>query len=169
MINIDQLNTLSRQEFVGTLGGIYEHSPWIAEGVADLRPFGNVAALQTAMKTAVEESAEEVRLNLLRAHPEFAGKAATCGELTEASTQEQGSLSLNKLPPEQHQRMQQLNAGFMEKFGFPGIVAVRKQNSVEDIFNLLESRLQNNLDDEITAAMTQVHLIAECRLLDLVE
>ena len=121
------------------------------------------------MRQAVENSDNESQLALLKAHPEFAGKAATRGELTEASTAEQGSLSLNKLPPEQHQHMQTLNRQYMQKFGFPGIVAVRKQQSVEGIFALLEKRLDNSAEQELTDAIAQVHLIAECRLQDLIE
>ena len=65
--------------------------------------------------------------------------------------------------------MQRLNSQFMDKFGFPGIVAVRKQKSVDDIFALLERRLNNDADTEREAALTQEHLIAECRLQDLIK
>lgn len=169
MYQIDQINQLSADEFVAQLGGIYEHSPWVAMAVERLRPFSDMAALQTAMQQVVNDSGNEKQLALLKAHPEFAGKAATQGELTEASTAEQGSLSLNNLPPEQHKRMQALNRQYMDKFGFPGIVAVRKQSSVEGIFALLEQRLANDIDHEKRDALAQVHLIAECRLQDLID
>lgn len=166
---LDTLNQLSDSEFVETLGAIYEHSPWVAEGVAMQRPFRSVDELAAAMKAVVEKSDVATRIALLRAHPEFAGKAAMSGELTDASTQEQGSLSLNSLPPEQHKKMQQFNQRFMERFGFPGIVAVRMQRSVEGIFALFEQRLENTPEQEIDAAIAQVHLIALCRLQDLIE
>ncbi len=166
---LDTLNQLSDSDFVETLGAIYEHSPWVAEGVAMQRPFCSVDELAAAMKAVVEKSDVATRIALLRAHPEFAGKAAMSGELTDASTQEQGSLSLNSLPPEQHKKMQQFNQRFMERFGFPGIVAVRMQRSVEGIFALFEQRLENTPEQEIDAAIAQVHLIALCRLQDLIE
>ncbi len=166
---LDTLNQLSDSDFVETLGAIYEHSPWVAEGVAMQRPFRSVDELAAAMKAVVEKSDVATRIALLRAHPEFAGKAAMSGELTDASTQEQGSLSLNSLPPEQHKKMQQFNQRFMERFGFPGIVAVRMQRSVEGIFALFEQRLENTPEQEIDAAIAQVHLIALCRLQDLIE
>ncbi len=166
---LDTLNQLSDSDFVETLGAIYEHSPWVAEGVAMQRPFRSVDELAAAMKAVVEKSDVATRIALLRAHPEFAGKAAMSGELTDASTQEQGSLSLNSLPPEQHKKMQQFNQRFLERFGFPGIVAVRMQRSVEGIFALFEQRLENTPEQEIDAAIAQVHLIALCRLQDLIE
>lgn len=169
MISVDKLNQLSVEDFVSTIGGVYEHSPWVVEAIVQQRPFNSWRELQTAMREVVDNSDEEVRLALLRAHPEFAGKAATRGDLTDASRKEQGSLSLNRLPRDQHRHMQELNAQFMSKFGFPGIVAVRKQNSVDDIFALLEKRVNNDVAAEIRDAITQVHLIAECRLQDLIE
>jgi 2-oxo-4-hydroxy-4-carboxy-5-ureidoimidazoline decarboxylase len=168
-VSLSQLNAMQAREFVRVLGGIYEHSAWVAEVVEKKRPFNHVAELQQAMHDVVEQSSDTEQLALLKAHPEFAGKAAVSGELTEASEREQGSLSLQRLPAPQHQRMQQLNQAFMAKFGFPGIVAVRKQTSVEGIFGLLEKRLLNDIETERSDAMEQVHLIAECRLQDLVQ
>ena len=169
MMKLETLNQMSDSEFTDTLGAIYEHSPWVAEAVAAKRPFASVSELAGAMKDVVNQSDDKTHFTLLRAHPEFAGKAAMSGELTDASAREQGSLSLNNLPSDQHQRMQEFNRRFMQKFGFPGIVAVRMQKSVEGIFALLEQRLQNSPEQEIPAAIEQVHLIADCRLQDLIE
>ena len=169
MMKLETLNQMSDSEFTDTLGAIYEHSPWVAEAVAAKRPFASVSELAGTMKDVVNQSDDKTHITLLRAHPEFAGKAAMSGELTDASAREQGSLSLNNLPSDQHQRMQEFNRRFMQKFGFPGIVAVRMQKSVEDIFALLEQRLQNSPEQEIPAAIAQVHLIAGCRLQDLIE
>ncbi len=166
-MDVEKLNHLSDAEFIELLGGIYEHSPWVAEQVVHQRPFKSFSALVSSMKAAVESSDEKTKIELLKAHPEFAGKAAMDGELTEASTQEQGSLSLNSLPAAQHKKMQQFNRRFMDKFGFPGIVAVRLQNSVDGIFTLFEQRLENSIEQETHAAIEQVHLIARCRLEDL--
>ena len=168
-MKLDQINQLTDSGFIELLGGIYEHSPWVAESVAGQRPFASFAELASAMKESVEMAEKSTRVQLLKAHPEFAGKAAIQGELTEASTREQGSLSLNNLPSEQHKKMLQFNRSFMNKFGFPGIVAVRMQSSVDGIFSLFEQRLENTLEQEISAAIEQVHLIAKCRLQDLVD
>ena len=167
-LNIKQLNALTEQEFVDLLGGVYEHSAWVAQAVAAQRPFAHLNALLIAMRSAVDHADEEAKIKLLKAHPEFAGKAAQQGTLTASSTQEQGSLSLNNLPAEQHQRMQQYNLRFMEKYGFPGIVAVRLNKSVDDIFTQFEQRLANDVKTEVSAAIQQVHAIAGFRVQDLI-
>lgn len=167
-LNIEKLNALSEAEFVDLLGSVYEHSPWVAQAVVAERPFADKNALHSAMQKVVELADDEVKLNLLKAHPEFAGKAAQQGTLTASSTQEQGRLSLNNLPAEQHQRMREYNLRFMEKYGFPGIVAVRLNKSVGDIFLQFDQRLNNEFSTEVIAAMQQVHSIAGFRLQDII-
>lgn len=166
LISIEEINALEADAFVSLLGGVYEHSPWVAEAVVDQRPFASKSALQQAMKSVVDEADDEARLQLLKAHPEFAGKPSQT--LTASSTSEQGRLSLNNLPADQHMKMQGYNRQFMDKFGFPGIVAVRLNNSVEQIFQQFEQRLGNDLQTEMTTAIQQVHSIVDFRLRDIV-
>ncbi len=162
---IEEVNNLSDCEFTDLLGGVYEHSSWVAEQALSQRPFQNRDALEAAMKSCVVNASKDERLGILKAHPEFAGVATV--ELTDSSTAEQSSLSLNKLPPAQHARMQDFNKRFMAKFGFPGIVAVRMQKSVEDIFAAFERRLDNDVETEQKEAMEQVYAIVRFRLHDL--
>ena len=166
LLGMEDINALDTEAFIALLGGVYEHSPWVAKAVVSQRPFVNKAALQEAMKAVVEDADDDVRLHLLKAHPEFAGKPSQA--LTASSTSEQGRLSLNSLPADQHIKMQGYNRRFMEKFGFPGIVAVRLNNSVEQIFQQFDQRLANDLQTEIKAAMQQVHAIVDFRLQDIV-
>ncbi len=163
---IEEVNNLSDGEFADLLGGVYEHSRWVAEHALSMRPFQSRDALEAAMKSCVVNATKDARLGILKAHPEFAGVATV--ELTDSSTAEQSSLSLNKLPPEQHAKMQEFNKRFMAKFGFPGIVAVRLQKSVDDIFAAFERRLDNDVDTEQNEAMEQVYAIVRFRLHDLI-
>ena len=164
--SIDEINKLSANEFIDLFGGIYEHSRWVAEAAAPKRPFVSRDDLEQAMKTCVQKASVKQRLDILKAHPEFAGVANV--ELTESSTAEQSSLSLNALPPSQHARMQAINKRFMEKFGFPGIVAVRLHTSVDDIFAEFDRRLDNDAEQEHQEAIEQVYAIVRFRLHDLI-
>ena len=86
MSTLSELNSASAEQFVAVLGGIFEHSPWVAQRVAPKRPFSNVQDLHASMVQAIEDEGLEAQLKLIRAHPELAGKAAVRGELTEEST-----------------------------------------------------------------------------------
>jgi 2-oxo-4-hydroxy-4-carboxy-5-ureidoimidazoline decarboxylase len=55
-MNLQELNSLPEADFISVLGGIFEHSPWVAEAVAGDRPFTSVSALHQAMVQAVEKA-----------------------------------------------------------------------------------------------------------------
>lgn len=157
------LNKLDRAAFVALLGGIFEHSPWVAEAAWDARPFAGVDALHAAMVAAVDGASEAQRLALLRAHPELAGKAAVLGELTLDSTQEQAGAGLDRCSPEEFARIQSLNIAYNAKFGFPFIVAVKGLDRA-GIIARFARRLEHDRATEFAEAQAQVARIARFRL-----
>ncbi|CAJ0729545.1 MULTISPECIES: 2-oxo-4-hydroxy-4-carboxy-5-ureidoimidazoline decarboxylase [Ralstonia] len=165
--NLSQLNSMDAAQFVQVLGGIYEHSPWVAEQAATQRPFASAEALATAMRNAVDTAGIEPQLNLVRAHPELAGKAAVRGELTAESTREQSGAGLNLCTPEEFARLQALNTQYNEKFGFPFILAVRGYDR-HGIIDNFSKRVENDRDTELRTSLEQIHRIAGFRLADLI-
>ena len=83
-LSIAQIDALERDAFVAQLGGIYEHSPWVAERAWRARPFRSRDALHAAMEKVVAAASQEEQLALIRAHPELAGRLALAGQLTDA-------------------------------------------------------------------------------------
>lgn len=164
---ITQLNAMPEPEFVKVLGGIYEHSPWFAQAAAQQRPFSDTAELAAALRRAVDDAGREAQLKLVRAHPELAGKAAVRGELTAESTREQAGAGLDQCTPEEFQRLQNLNAAYNQKFGFPFILAVRGYDR-HGIIDAFARRLDNAPDVELQTCINQIHRIAQFRLNDLV-
>ncbi len=162
-LELSQLNRMPAAEFVGALGGVFEHSSWVTEAVCSLRPFDHVNDLLEAMTNAVMRAAPEKRLELLRAHPELAGRMARGGELTRDSRAEQGSAGLNTLSEEEYQRFASLNRAYREKFGFPFLIAV-KEHSKDEILAQFEIRLQNSRHVEIENALAQIFRIVKLRL-----
>ncbi|MCT7316068.1 2-oxo-4-hydroxy-4-carboxy-5-ureidoimidazoline decarboxylase [Ralstonia sp. CHL-2022] len=165
--NLSQLNSMDAAQFVQVLGGIYEHSPWVAEQAATQRPFASAEALATAMRNAVDTAGIEPQLKLVRAHPELAGKAAVRGELTAESTREQSGAGLNLCTPEEFARLQTLNTQYNEKFGFPFILAVRGYDR-HGIIENFSKRVENDRDTELRTSLEQIHRIAGFRLTDLI-
>ncbi|WP_159696236.1 allantoate amidohydrolase [Massilia sp. 9I] len=171
MTTLSDLNTCDPGAFVAALRGIYEHSPWIAERAAGMRPFASVAALKQALQAAVTQASENEQLALLRAHPELAGKAAIAGELTAESTGEQAASGLNLCSPEEYAVLHELNAQYIEKFGFPFILAVKGPTgrglTRAAIIATFSRRLKNARATEMAECLRQVHRIAEIRLNEL--
>jgi 2-oxo-4-hydroxy-4-carboxy-5-ureidoimidazoline decarboxylase len=167
-LTIEQVNDLSKGEFVQRFGSLYEHSPWVAEAAWDERPFGGVEEMHRAFQRAVRAAPEEQQLALIRAHPDLAGKAAVAGELTEESTREQAAAGLDRLSSEEFEVLNRLNNAYREKFGFPLIFAVR-EHTKESILENSEQRLKNSREQELETALGEIAKIARLRLQDLIE
>ena len=170
MLTLEKLNAATHGEFVELLAGIYEHSPWIADRAASRRPFRSLAQLKLAMVNAVREADPGERLALVRAHPELAGKAMVAKTLTAESTDEQGKAGLTECTPEEFAKIQQLNADYNMKFGFPLILAIRGPRgaglSRTEIIATFARRFENHPDFELAECLRNVHRIAEIRLDD---
>ena len=163
-MTLQDLNRIGRAEFVAALGGIFEHSPWVAEQAFERRPFTDVEQLHAEMSGAVRAAPLDAQLALIRAHPELAGSEAAAGALTAESTSEQSRLGFNALSRGEFERMAELNRRYREKFGFPCIVALKLHASRAGVIAEFERRLANGRDAEIGNALEQIGHIARGRL-----
>jgi chitin deacetylase len=162
-------HTLPLEAFVARFGGIFEHSPWIAERAhaLELGPAHDSAAgLHNALARMFRSASPAERLGVLRAHPDLAGKLAAAKRLTAESTQEQASAGLDALTDAERADFQRLNTDYMEKHGFPFIIAVR-DNTKAGILAAFHRRIGNDTATEFDEACAQVERIAELRLKDL--
>jgi OHCU decarboxylase len=105
------------------------------------------------------------RLGVLTAHPDLAGKLSAAGTLTAESTSEQAGAGLNSLTDDERAMFQDLNTQYIEKHGFPFIIAVRDHTKAS-IMAAFHTRIENASDVEFTTACKQVERIAEFRLMD---
>ena len=180
----------TRAEFLRRYGGIYEHSPWVAEqAYEEASSIDDPDRLAEIFARHVNAACEDKKLALIRAHPDLAGKAAVgahaegnrpeleprvaadgdCGrpttdaELTPASRQEQQSAGLDQCTPEEYKQFHKLNRRYKDKFGFPFIMAVRNSNRHE-ILSAFTRRLENDPETEFATAMSEIHKIARLRL-----
>jgi 2-oxo-4-hydroxy-4-carboxy-5-ureidoimidazoline decarboxylase len=167
-VSFEQLNQAEKPEFVRALGEVYENSPWVAERAFSRRPFASVSALFDAMAAAVAAASEEEKLELVKSHPDLAGRAALADELTPSSRAEQGALGLNSLSKDELARFEKLNEAYYEKFGFPFVICVRRQTR-DALLDEFERRLQNTLEQELEAALREIDLIARLRLVQFIE
>jgi 2-oxo-4-hydroxy-4-carboxy-5-ureidoimidazoline decarboxylase len=163
---LQQVNAMTPAAFTHLLGGVFEHSPWVAERAASRRPFASIDQLHAAMVAEIEVAGLETQLRLIRAHPELAGKAAVRGELTQESTREQSGAGLNQCSPEEFARLQRLNTDYNQKFGHPFIVAVRGHTR-QSIIDLFEQRLSNRPEEERAECLQQIYRIGRFRLDDM--
>ncbi|MFK7753091.1 MAG: allantoinase PuuE [Sedimentitalea sp.] len=160
---------MSQSDFVARFGGVFEHSPWVAEAahVLELGAAHDTAlGLHNALARAFRSGSAAQRLDVLRAHPDLAGKLAQAKTLTAESSAEQAGAGLDLLSDADRALFTKLNAQYTEKFSFPFITAVRDhdQNGIKAAF---QTRLSNTAEQEFTTACRQVERIAQLRLMDL--
>ena len=103
---------------------------------------------------------------MLKAHPDLAGKLAAAKRLTAESTAEQASAGLDALTDDERAEFTALNTAYVEKFGFPFIIAVRGLSKA-DILAAFRRRIDNPRDEEFATACRQVERIAALRLKDI--
>jgi 2-oxo-4-hydroxy-4-carboxy-5-ureidoimidazoline decarboxylase len=165
--SLAELNGCSGADFVAALANVFEYSPWIAEQAAANRPFAGVTPLFEAMQTAVERASPELRLALIKAHPDLANKTQRAAGLTADSNAEQNSVGLDRLSDAEYEAFQRVNNAYRAKFGFPYIVCVRRHTR-DSILRDFERRLPNDAGTEVATSIAEICRIAALRLDQLV-
>jgi 2-oxo-4-hydroxy-4-carboxy-5-ureidoimidazoline decarboxylase len=165
---IADIDAMGTDAFLATFGAVVEHSPWVARAAGERRPFGSAAGLRLAFTAALRSASADQRAELLRAHPELAGRAAEAGELTDASAREQRAARLDRLTPAQLADLRALNAAYRERFGFPFISCVR-EHSIASLLTWGRARLEREPAAEAVTALAEVDKIVGLRLAALIE
>ncbi|WP_127145322.1 allantoinase PuuE [Pelagibacterium montanilacus] len=157
---------MDRETFLSTFGSVYEHSPFIAQRAYDgeLAPANDSAlGINFALRSQFRMASEDERLGVLKAHPDLAGKLAAAKRLTAESSAEQASAGLDALTDEERASFTDLNTRYVEKFGFPFIIAVR-DNTKASIMEAFKKRVHNDRPTEFATACAQVERIAQLRI-----
>jgi 2-oxo-4-hydroxy-4-carboxy-5-ureidoimidazoline decarboxylase len=167
-ISVCELVSKDAKEISEILGGIYEHSPWVAsilvQDVDAVSALTTVSELASAMKEIVEKASRDQKLALLCAHPDLCEKVAKLKELTKESQEEQSKAGLQTMEGEELAKFNALNTQYRETFKFPFILAVRNATKYT-VLSALGGRVSNSPEKEFATALEQVHKIAWMRLL----
>jgi OHCU decarboxylase len=157
------------EPFVHAFGGVFEHSPWIAERAFELElgaAHDTAGGLHNALCRVFRSASEAERLAVLNAHPDLAGRLAAAKRLTPESAREQASAGLDALTDKERELFSKLNAAYVTTFGFPFIIAV-KGKTKEEILATFETRIGNSRAAELQTACREVERIALLRLKDM--
>jgi OHCU decarboxylase len=162
-------SAMDRARFVERFGGVFEHSPWVADRAFELElgpAHDSAAGLHNALCRIFRSASDEERLGVLAAHPDLAGKLAQAKRLTADSSREQASAGLDALTDAERAEFQQMNTAYVARHGFPFIIAVR-DNTKASILAAFQTRLANDRATELATACAQVERIAALRLKDM--
>ena len=164
---------MDKTTFRAKFATVFEHSPWVADvvyesGIGSLLKDSDIETISERFKSVFIDSAPELQLATLRAHPQLACALADPVDLSSDSASEQKGAGLDQCSAAELDEFGRLNAAYSEKFGFPFIVAVRGRDRLK-ILNLFRMRLQNDAVLEYQTALLQVCQIARFRIGDILE
>ena len=169
-LTIAQVNSAKQAEAMKLLDGIYDHSPWVADQALAARPFKSLTDLKLQMAKVLQAAGKDAQIKLLQAHPELAGMAMVSQSLKAESSNEQGKAGLTHCTPEEFAVIQQLNADYNAKFGFPFILALQGPRGLglnkQQIIETFSRRLHGHPDFERQECLRNINRIAEIRLND---
>lgn len=164
------MKDMDKTAFVTRFGEVYEHSPWVADGVfaaigqesLDITTIG-AGDLAARFESVFLTASEQQQLGVLRAHPALACSPAERSHLTAHSSREQAGAGLDQCTQSEFALFQEMNAMYFGRFDFPFIIAV-KGHQRQEILDIFRGRLLNSVDDEFQAALQQVCRIARIRI-----
>ena len=159
----ERINAMTGEEFVATFGPLFEHSDWIARETWPRRPFSSKIDLLQHLLATLQDASREAKIELIKAHPDLAGRLAQAGKLTDASNDEQASAGLNRLTPEEAEQFQSYNDQYRAKFGFPFVVCARLLDKAR-ILKAFRDRLPLDPEQEMETAVREIEKIAALRL-----
>lgn len=168
-LSLAAANALSSAAFQDHFSGVFEHTPWVMDRIAVQRPFASLAGLLAAMERVLAEADEAAKLALLQAHPVLGGAAARAGRVTAESASEQASHGLDRMAGGEERDFAALNQDYLERFGFPFIIAVKGQRDRAAILAALRQRIASDMATERATALAEVVKIATFRIEALVE
>ncbi|MFC0471115.1 2-oxo-4-hydroxy-4-carboxy-5-ureidoimidazoline decarboxylase [Halalkalibacter kiskunsagensis] len=165
MINysMEQVNKMTEQEFMHSVGVVFEHSPWVAKSAFGHHPFSSLDQMYEKMIEEMTNADMSLKLSLLRAHPDLGTRL----EVSESSKHEQQNAGLSQLSEEEYREFSLLNKKYIEKFDFPFIMAVKGQDK-HSIKESMKTRINNQYEKEFKTALSQVEKIARFRLVDMI-
>jgi OHCU decarboxylase len=163
LVRLDQVNNLSRDEFVTTFARLFQGPHWVVERAYDQRPFTDTQDLRRAFQEALFAASSEEQDQLIAGYPNLGAQSVAAGEEGEESLADQSVLGLNRLADKEYEELGTLAREYRNRFGFPLIMAVRDQESFDQVLRHGWERLNNSATQEHAAALIEIAKIAAYR------
>ncbi|HEY7272946.1 MAG TPA: 2-oxo-4-hydroxy-4-carboxy-5-ureidoimidazoline decarboxylase [Actinoplanes sp.] len=167
-IRLEQVNSMSREEFADTFGPLFQGPRWMVEQAYDQRPFSDTQDLRRAFQEALFTASPEQQEELMSFYPSLGSDAVASGDEGAYSHTDQSTAGLTRLTDEDHTAFSELTTAYQEKFGIPLIVAVRDAGDRNQILESGWARMNNSPTQEHATALIEIAKIANHRFDDLV-
>jgi OHCU decarboxylase len=165
-IRLDQVNEMSRQEFVETFASLFQGPRWMVERAWDARPYADTHALRRSFQEALFSGAPEEQRQLIESYPQLGSQLVADGLSGEASLRDQAARGLTSLAEPDHDQLAAVTEAYRDRFGFPLVISIRDADSLDRILDEGRERLGNCETQEHAAALIEIAKIAGHRFDD---
>jgi OHCU decarboxylase len=167
-VRLDQVNKMTREEFVETFGGLFQGPRWAVERAWDMRPYADTHALRRSFQEALFSGSRDEQRELIRAYPQLGSQFVADGLSGEASLRDQSDKGLTFLGDPERDQLAAITSAYEQRFGFPLVISVRDAESYDRIVEQGRERLGNCENQEHAAALLEIAKIAGYRFDDFV-
>jgi OHCU decarboxylase len=167
-VRLDQVNKMTREEFVETFGGLFQGPRWAVERAWDMRPYADTHALRRSFQEALFSGSREEQRELIQAYPQLGSQLVADGLSGEASLRDQSDKGLTFLGDPERDELAAITSEYEQRFGFPLVISVRDAESYDRIVEQGRERLGNCENQEHAAALLEIAKIAGFRFDDFV-
>ena len=165
-VRLDQVNQMSREEFVETFADLFQGPRWAVERAYDLRPFADTHALRRSFQEALFSGTKDEQRQLIESYPQLGSQFVADGLSGEASLRDQSTRGLTHLAEPERDELTAITSEYVERFGFPLVISVRDAHSFASILEEGRARLTNCETQEHAAALLEIAKIAGYRFDD---
>ena len=155
------LSTRGYVTFISELSGIVEKGDWIAGALFNLKPFASVEDYYEKLSQFMDQLPTLAQVGIMRCYPQLI--SSTKSALSQESHEEH-DMRFKNIDAPNTLTIQELNTQYVEKFEFPFISCV-KENSIENILELMQSRIGMSYAEEVSNNIQQIKRIAWYRLI----
>ncbi|XP_050506994.1 2-oxo-4-hydroxy-4-carboxy-5-ureidoimidazoline decarboxylase-like [Diabrotica virgifera virgifera] len=156
--SIDEVNNLLSESFVRIFGNVVEHFPAAAIGILKCRPFNNSNALIQAICDFLDGLKAHEKEKIFQLYPDILDSALCTSPMI--YDKEPSFVNI-----EEKRKLQELNSRYKDKFGYPFITTISDHNH---LYSEIQSRMENNKDDELQRTLREVKAIVYLRVQDIV-
>uniref|UniRef100_A0A1L8E2I5 2-oxo-4-hydroxy-4-carboxy-5-ureidoimidazoline decarboxylase n=1 Tax=Nyssomyia neivai TaxID=330878 RepID=A0A1L8E2I5_9DIPT len=165
---IEEINRLSKADFVELFKNVVECFPEAPEVVSEMVPFSSYAVLIKAFMDYLEQLNSIKKLKIVKLHPHLVPQINK-SKLTDESASEQSTVGLNRMEnDEKRVILTLLIESYWEKFNFPFVICVRECKSTDDIIESVRTRMSRTPEEELKVAFEHVKKITSLRIADIV-
>ncbi|XP_063923303.1 2-oxo-4-hydroxy-4-carboxy-5-ureidoimidazoline decarboxylase-like [Zophobas morio] len=169
ILTIQEVNNIISEHFIKIFGNVVEHYPAAAIGILRCRPFKNAGDISVAFNKFLDKLSLREKQNILQLYPDLVAKLADLSKFMLHIEQYQRISGADLLTIEDKQKLGQLNKRYREKFGFPFVTYGKEYKDVFTIFSEMETRIENNIEEETELAINEVKKIGKLRICEILQ